>query len=130
MESGDRLDKSQDKRQERTFGRRKRCCACGGTGEERYSGNFWSRERPLILLFIVSKWKEPTAPFKNGRIPMIFLDDNARPHRSRQTQQKLQDMGWEQLEHPPYSPDMAPSDFYLSLVSDLWNTGCAGKSSE
>jgi histone-lysine N-methyltransferase SETMAR len=23
--------------------------------------------------------------------------------------------GWEQFDHPPYSPDLAPSDFYVLL---------------
>jgi len=26
---------------------------------------------------------------------------------------KLRDLHYELLEHPPYSPDLAPSDFYL-----------------
>jgi histone-lysine N-methyltransferase SETMAR len=27
--------------------------------------------------------------------------------------EKLKDLHYELLEHPPYSPDLAPSDFYL-----------------
>jgi len=27
--------------------------------------------------------------------------------------QKLKGFGWDILNHPPYSPDMAPSDYYL-----------------
>ncbi|GFW67282.1 mariner Mos1 transposase [Trichonephila clavipes] len=29
------------------------------------------------------------------------------------TQQKLNALGWEVLGHPPYSPDIASSDYYL-----------------
>ena len=29
------------------------------------------------------------------------------------TRQKLSQLGWEILIHPPYSPDIVPSDFYL-----------------
>ena len=29
------------------------------------------------------------------------------------TRQKLLQLGWEVLIHPPYSPDIAPSDFHL-----------------
>jgi histone-lysine N-methyltransferase SETMAR len=29
------------------------------------------------------------------------------------TTNKLAELGWEHLEHPPYSPDLAPSDFHL-----------------
>jgi histone-lysine N-methyltransferase SETMAR len=39
--------------------------------------------------------------------------DNAKPHVAALTKQKIIDLGWEVLQHPPYSPDLAPSDFYL-----------------
>ena len=51
----------------------------------------------------------------------IFHQDNARLHVSLTTRQKLLQLGWEVLIHPPYSPDIAPSDFYLfrSLQNSL-----------
>ena len=48
-----------------------------------------------------------------GRI--VFHQDNARPHTSLVMRQKLRDLGWEVLLHPPYSPDLAPSDYHLFL---------------
>jgi histone-lysine N-methyltransferase SETMAR len=27
--------------------------------------------------------------------------------------ERIQELQWELLEHPPYSPDLAPSDFHL-----------------
>ncbi|XP_050663955.1 histone-lysine N-methyltransferase SETMAR-like [Leptidea sinapis] len=40
------------------------------------------------------------------------LHDNARPHTAQQTVSKLQKLGLEALRHPPYSPDLAPTDYY------------------
>lgn len=50
---------------------------------------------------------------RRRRSQVVFLDDNARPHRSKQTNAKIRELGWDRLDHPPYSPDLAPSDFHL-----------------
>lgn len=56
-----------------------------------------------------------------NRYGVIFHQDNARPHVSLTTRQKLLEFGWDVLPHPPYSPDLAPSDFHLfrSLQNSL-----------
>ncbi|XP_018564185.1 histone-lysine N-methyltransferase SETMAR-like [Anoplophora glabripennis] len=46
---------------------------------------------------------------------VVFLHDNARPHTANVTKNLLQGLGWEVFDHPPYSPDLAPSDFHLFL---------------
>ncbi|KAJ4446928.1 hypothetical protein ANN_13629 [Periplaneta americana] len=37
----------------------------------------------------------------------------ARPHTAASTRELLDQFGWEIFDHPPYSPDLAPSDFQL-----------------
>ena len=44
---------------------------------------------------------------------IIFHLDNTRQRVSLMTRQKLLQLGWEALIHPPYSPDIAPVDFHL-----------------
>ena len=44
---------------------------------------------------------------------LYFQQDSATPHCSYQTRAKLQELGWEVLKHPPYSPDAAPSVYHL-----------------
>lgn len=48
-----------------------------------------------------------------NRRNVIFHQDNARPHVSKMTIEKLNSFSWEILPHPPYSPNIAPSDFHL-----------------
>ncbi len=57
---------------------------------------------------------------KTGGKRVAFLQDNARPHTAK-TMETLRKLKWNLLTHPPYSPDLAPSDFYLfgRLKSDL-----------
>jgi len=43
----------------------------------------------------------------------ILQHDNARPHAARITQDKIRELDLEVLQHPPYSPDIAPSDYHL-----------------
>jgi len=48
--------------------------------------------------------------FTNG---VLFLHDNAPAHRALATQKKLAYLGFQCLDHPPYSLDLAPSDYHL-----------------
>lgn len=44
---------------------------------------------------------------------VIFQHDNAPSHTARPVRDTLDALGWELLPHPPYSPDLAPSDYHL-----------------
>jgi len=44
---------------------------------------------------------------------VLFLHDNAPAHRAPATQKKLAYLSFQCLEHPPYSPDLALSDYHL-----------------
>ena len=41
------------------------------------------------------------------------MHDNAPAHRALATQKKLAYLGFQFLDHPPYSPELAPSDYNL-----------------
>ena len=44
---------------------------------------------------------------------VLFLHDNAPAHWAFATQKKLTYLGFQCLDHPPPSPDLAPSDYHL-----------------
>ncbi|CAF2047037.1 unnamed protein product [Rotaria magnacalcarata] len=50
---------------------------------------------------------------RSERRKVRLLHDNAKPQTLKFTRQKLKELGWEVLLHPPYSPDLAPSDYHL-----------------
>lgn len=78
-------------------------------------------EKYRLQLDELKKQIERKRPALANRKGVVFLQDNARPHVSLTTRQKFLELGWELLPHPPYSPDIAPSDFHLfrSLQNSL-----------
>jgi histone-lysine N-methyltransferase SETMAR len=52
---------------------------------------------------------------RRGRRKIYLLHDNARPHIAKTVNEKLKSLEWELIPHPPYSPDIAPSDYHLFL---------------
>jgi hypothetical protein len=49
----------------------------------------------------------------HGANVMSRKHGNTRPHTANRTRELLRRYNWEVLDHPPYSPDLAPSDFHL-----------------
>ncbi|UYV74707.1 KCNH5 [Cordylochernes scorpioides] len=44
---------------------------------------------------------------------LILQHDNAPAHNATVVKNTIKDLGWELLPHPPYSPDLAPSNYHL-----------------
>lgn len=56
---------------------------------------------------------EKKKPELIGRKKIVLHHDNARPHTSLATRQKLMDLSWKVLMRPSYSSDIAPLDYHL-----------------
>ena len=63
----------------------------------------------LVQFKDILKEKRPGKVIKG----VLFLHDNAPAHRTLATQKKLTSLGFQCLDHPPYSPDLAPPNYYL-----------------
>ncbi|XP_076764839.1 histone-lysine N-methyltransferase SETMAR-like [Xylocopa sonorina] len=50
-----------------------------------------------------------------NRRGVVFHHDNTRPHVPFAVRTKLLEFDWDVLPHPPYSPAIAPPDYYLFL---------------
>ena len=67
--------------------------------------------RQLMRLSRALKVKRPETVARHDKV--ILQHDNARPHVARPVKTYLETLKWEVLPHPPYSPDLAPSDYHL-----------------
>ena len=69
----------------------------------------------IFTVLPCSKNSVRTTPSLSQKIvrSTIIHHDNARPHTSLETRTALDRLGLRTLPHPPYSPDLAPSDFFL-----------------
>lgn len=76
-------------------------------------------EQQLMRLQQEITVKRPEWADRHGKV--ILLHDNARPHVAKSVAEAIRQLKWEVLPHPPYSPDIAPSDYHLfrSMAHDL-----------
>jgi histone-lysine N-methyltransferase SETMAR len=81
------------------------------------TGEYYSN----LLTRLDEKIREKRPGLQKKKI--IFHQDNAPAHRSVLAMGKLRDLHYELLEHPPYSPDLAPSDFCLFPKPKLFLAG-------
>ena len=100
---------------------------------------FWDA-RGIILIDYLEKGKTITGPYyaelldrldaavkRNrpglARKKVLFHQDNAPAHTSAIAMAKIHELGYELLPHPPYSPDLAPCDYYLFPNMKKWLGG-------
>lgn len=90
---------------------------------------FWDREGIILLKWLpqgrtinanyhietLTELREAIKEKRRGKLTrgILLLQDNASAHTAQTAQAAIRDMGFQQLEHPPYSPDLAPCDYYL-----------------
>jgi transposase len=51
---------------------------------------------------------------------VVLLQDNTLPHTVARTNAFIKLFNWEIFEHPPYSPDLAPSNYHLFHKMKVW----------
>ncbi|GBP15172.1 Histone-lysine N-methyltransferase SETMAR [Eumeta japonica] len=64
---------------------------------------------------LLAQAREAVVQKRRGKLSrgVLFLQDNASVHTARVSRQALKDTGFSEIHHPPYSPDLAPSDYFL-----------------
>ncbi|GBP93154.1 Protein phosphatase 1 regulatory subunit 12A [Eumeta japonica] len=98
-------------------------------GIEAYGDNFWDSEGVLLIDYLpkgttmngqyyanlLAQAREAVVQKRRGKLSrgVLFLQDNASVHTARVSRQALKDTGFSEIDHQPYSPDLAPSDYFL-----------------
>ncbi|GBP34606.1 Histone-lysine N-methyltransferase SETMAR [Eumeta japonica] len=74
-----------------------------------------SASKLMATIFGIVKAREAVVQKRRGKLSrgVLFLQDNASDHTARVSRQALKDTGFSEIDHPPYSPDLAPSDYFL-----------------
>jgi transposase len=50
----------------------------------------------------------------------VLIRDNVRQHTAARTRALLEHFNWDLFGHPPYSPDLAPSNYHLFTYLKNW----------
>ena len=103
----------------RIFMEKNSCCVFGGISLVSCIMSCSNRMRPLLgfsteqLMRLSRALKEKRAHNYSRHDKIILLHDNARPRVAAPDKTYLETLKWEVLPHPPYYPDIAPSDYHL-----------------
>ena len=65
------------------------------------------------LMSLSQTLREKRPQYDQRHEKVILQHDNARPHVAKPVKTYLETLKWKVRPHPPYSPDIAPSDYYL-----------------
>jgi len=91
---------------------------------------FWDMHGPILVHFqahgqtvnsanycaMLQNEPKPAICRKRRRVlpkKVLLHHDNAHPHTAAATVETVQQLGFELLQHPPYSPDLAPSNYHI-----------------
>lgn len=96
---------------------------------------FWDRKGVLLVEFMekgttinstvyCETLRKLRRAIQNKRLGMLtngvlLIHDNARPHIAARTRELLDQFGWDVFDHPPYSPDLAPSDLPVPQYEEM-----------
>jgi hypothetical protein len=94
------------------------CCIRYSLIQKVQSFKFQSQKVVLSLgsftekVFLLVDFYQKCRP-RTGVLRIKLLHDNAPAHKSAMVQEYLKESGLDVLDHPPYSPDLSPCDFWL-----------------
>ena len=82
---------------------------------EHYQGRGSTINSARYNEMLIDRLKPEIRSKRRGQLSkgIVLLHDNAHPHTVAHTVETLQKLKFEALAHPPYSPDLAPSDYHL-----------------
>ena len=114
----------------RTFMVRRLCFVSGGTKRVLFTIS-WNFAILLWAIGIGYNWfvwavREKRLEYEQKYDEVSLLHDNARPHITKVVKIYLEMLKWDVLPHPSYSPDIAPSDYWLfRRMQQVWFTSFA-----
>jgi hypothetical protein len=99
----------------------------GGSVPQHTAKGEAAHQQKFLTNYKKGKTTQP-GPLRTTELPdldafLCLLHDNALLHTTEKTTKLLKKFGWENIDHPPYSPELAPSDFHLfPKMKKVWGS--------
>jgi hypothetical protein len=74
--------------------------------ERKFNAQYYTND----ILIAISDWKRQTGRTRSNKL--LVHSDNARPYTAKMSRDHISLNRMKQAPNPPYSPDLAPSDFF------------------